>query len=163
MERPALKRVQAHAKGILSKQAIDRRVAAVDGYLLALETLFDDRYTSLTLDFTRIDGTADHPLDAVTKYHGPNFKVALTPMADWKVELARDLLEGFLSTSLRAATRERLAETFVVLLNRACSDTASAWRVMAEPTDQAYYHCAWRTYLFPTPHGLFLLHCAIDD
>ena len=163
MERTALERVQAHAKAILSKQAADRRVAAVDGYLLALETLFDDRNTSVSFDFTRIDGTADQPLDAVTKYQGPNFRVALTPMADWRVELARDLLGGFLPTSLRPASRQRLAETFVVLLNRACSDTASAWRVVAEPTDHSYYHCAWRTYLFLTPDGLFLLHCAIDD
>ena len=163
MERNRLKWVQGRAKDILSKKSADRRVAAVDGYLLALEVLYDDANTSVSFEFVRIDGTAEQPLAAVARHLGPDLRVELSPTVDWKKELRRDLLQGFLPVSLQPAVRERMAETFVLLLNRACSDTASAWRVTTEPTDGSYYHCAWNTYLFPTPDGLFLLHCAIDD
>jgi len=164
MSRAAMKNLQARAKDILSKRAADRRVAAVDGFLFALESLCGETNKGVSFDFAWIDGTADRALEAVTRHHGPNFKLALNPLADWRVELTSDLLGGgFLPASLPPPVRRRLVEAFVVLLNRACADTATAWRVEAEPKDQSYYHCAWRTYLFPTPDGLLLLHCSIDD
>ena len=162
MDRDALKRLQRHTKDILSRNSADRRVAAVDGYLLALETLHEDANLSVSFIFERIDGTADRAHDAVVRHLGPGLKVDLVPLDDWKRQLSKDL-PGFLFTIPNEKARRRLADALVALLNRACSDTASAWHVATEPTDNKYYHCDWQTYLFPTPHGLFLLHCAIDD
>jgi len=162
MDSHTLKYLQRRAKEILARQSADHRVAAVDGYLLALETLHEDANVSVSFSFERIDGTADRALDAARQHLGPGLKVDLVPLDDWQRALSKDLL-GYLFSVQNQAVRQRLADALVVLLNRACADTASAWRVATEPADGKYYHCAWSTYLFPTPHSLFLLHCAIDD
>ena len=162
MNAHALKYLQQRAKDILAKQNADRRVAAVDAYLLALETLHEDANLSVSFSFERIDGTADRAHDAARQHLGPGLKIELVPLDDWQRSLSKDLLDYLFSVH-NQLVRRRLADALVVLLNRACADTASAWRVATEPSDGKYYHCAWSTYLFPTPHGLYLLHCAIDD
>lgn len=163
MDRLTLKHLQRKAKDILSKKAADRRIAAVDGYLLALETLYEDSNTNVSFSFGRIDGTADRALEAASAAMGEGMRIELAVLTDWKRELTGDVLQGYLPHSLQPDVRERLAHGLMILLNRATGDTASAWRVLATPTDGKYFHCAWQTYLFATPDGFFLLHCAIDD
>jgi len=163
MERTTTKYLQRKAREMLSKNAANRRVAAIDGYLMALESLGSEANHSVSFDFRRIEGTVDRARDAALAAMGEGMKIELTPLADWKRELANDLLQGYIPTALGPELREEIAQGLLILLNRACSDTASAWRVVATPTDGKYFHCAWSTYLFPTPDGLFLLHCAIDD
>jgi hypothetical protein len=162
MDPSTLKFLQRRTKDILSKSSADRRVAAVDGYLLALETVAAVPNHVPSFTFERIDGTADRALDAVTQHLGPGLKVELVPADNWQWQLSKDLLR-FLYPVPDEKVRRDLVERLVVLLNRACSDTASAWKVIIEPDRKTFFHCAWETYLFPTPHGLFLLHCSVDD
>ena len=162
MSRPSSPTLQRRVKDILDQRNAARRVAAVDGFLLAVESLHESGGMSSQFTFERIEGTAADPLDAVRRHINPAYQYEVVPV-EWRTELAEKLPDAmFGETSLRPAARKRVVDTLIVLLNRATSDSVTAWRVETNPGKDTY-HCFWLTYLFHTPHGLFLLHFAEDD
>ena len=162
MGKGADKFLQKRVKDVLEPRQAARRVAAVDGYLLALERLYESGGMSSTFTFERVEGSPADPLEAVRQHINPGYRIHLYPI-DWRQELSMTLPDAvFGETSLRPVVRQRVIDALIVLLNRATSDAASAWRVETDP-GKDFYHCFWLTYLFHTPHGLFLLHFATDD
>ena len=162
MAKGADKFLQKRVKDLLDPRQAARRVAAVDGYLLAVECLHESGGLFSTFTFERVEGGAGDPLEAVRQHINPGYRIHLLPI-EWQKELAATLPNAvFGETSLRPVVRQRVVDTLIVLLNRATSDATSAWRVETDP-GKDFYHCYWLTYLFHTPHGLFLLHFATDD
>ncbi|MEZ6190310.1 MAG: hypothetical protein R3C45_03365 [Phycisphaerales bacterium] len=160
--------MREQVKNILNKRPADRRVAAVDGFLLAMMTAFGThhREAGLDLSFQRISESCDDPRAVINKHmveHEEARVVELQELDNWPDILRSNLVGCITPEELSQEGQNELLEAFIILLQAVCQGYVHGWRVIGDSADGSYFHCWCDIYALAAPDGLYLLYCSIDD
>lgn len=164
MDKHRKKRLQRRAKDILNRERIGSRVAGIDAFVLALETIHEDPNLAASFSYEHVLGSADNVHAALKEHLDPRYLFTLTALSDWQSTLIERLPNEALGfTTLTAPVRQRLIETLTILLARATGDAAVVYHVEIDTAGGPFYEASSEDYLFVTPSGLHLLHFGLSD